>query len=74
MNITGPIFFTPIVYKYLKSHPEKKTVIFPTSFFYAYPSNNREAIRGDTEANRIEVHKSLTSDSYCLHLWYCSWQ
>jgi mannosyltransferase OCH1-like enzyme len=74
MDVTGPLFFTPVVSKYMSEHPEGKVVVFPTSFFYAFPGDNRAAVRNDTEESRIEVRKHITSDSYCLHLWYTSWQ
>jgi len=73
-GVTGPTFFTPIVYRFLKTHPIEKSVIFPTSFFYSFPNTDRASIREDTEASRTEIRKHITNDSYCVHLWYTSWQ
>lgn len=74
MDVTGPLFFTPFVYKHMKAHPDEKVVVFPTSYFYAFPGDNRAAVRIDNETSRAEVCKHKTDDSYCMHLWYTSWQ
>ena len=74
LDTTGPAFFTRVVYNYLKEHPEDATVVFPTPFFYAVPGNKRGEIRADNESSREVIRSYLTSDSYCAHLWYCSWQ
>jgi len=63
LNFTGCDFITPLYIEYLES-AEEKTVIFPNHFFYPMPAT----------VNSERVYSYLKPNTYCAHLWYCSWQ
>lgn len=63
LNFTGCDFITPLYIDYLETAQEK-TVIFPNHFFYPMPAT----------VNRDQVYSYLKPNTYCAHLWFCSWQ
>lgn len=63
LNFTGCDFITPLYIDYIKTVQEK-TVIFPNHFFYPMPAT----------VNSEQVYSYLKPNTYCAHLWYCSWQ
>lgn len=63
LNFTGCDFITPLYVEYLKTS-EEKTVIFPNHFFYPMPAT----------VDRDQVYSYLKPNTYCAHLWHCSWQ
>lgn len=73
LNLTGCDFITPIYNKYCESTKDK-TVVFPNHFFYPMPATVRGEVREDNEESRKRVYSYLKPNSYCVHLWYCSWQ
>ena len=72
LNFTGCDFITPLYFEYLKT--QDKAVIFPNHFFYPMPATVRDEVREDNEESRKRVYSYLKPNSYCVHLWYCSWQ
>ena len=72
LNYSGCDFITPIYNKYIQETTDK-TVIFPNHFFYPVPAVIRMDIREDNEVSRRIVNTYKKSNSYCVHLWYCSW-
>jgi mannosyltransferase OCH1-like enzyme len=73
LNLTGCDFITPIYVEYIKTTNDK-TVIFPNHFFFPIPAVIRIDIREDNEESRKKVSSYLKPNTYCAHLWYCSWQ
>ena len=73
LDFVGVPFITDIYIKYLKT-TEDKTIIFPNSFFYPMPAIIREEVRDDNETNRKRIYSYIKPNSYCVHLWYTSWQ
>ena len=74
MNITGPIYFSNILFEYIKSNLNEKIVVFPTIFFYPFPAVHRQSVRKDDIMSQNLVRQFCTDESYCVHLWYTSWQ
>lgn len=50
-----------------------RCVVFPKEFFYSFPGSERFTIRNNPDWKEM-VLKHRHSNSYCLHLWACSWQ
>lgn len=71
ISMTGPKYFAKMFFNYIKNNPDDKVVLFPTKFFYAFPAVYRFAIRN---GNRKIIQQYLNEYSYCVHLWYTSWQ
>ena len=74
MDITGPIYFSNILFDYIRTHPNEKIVVFPTIFFYAFPAVHRQSVRSDDVVSQNLVKQFCIEESYCVHLWYTSWQ
>ena len=74
MKITGPYYFSDVVFNYMKNNKSEKIVVFPTVFFYPFPASNRYSAKEDNDSSRAYVNKFVTDKSYCVHLWYTSWQ
>ena len=68
MNSTGPYYFQDIFFQNIPSN----TVIFPTTFFYSFPLVERYSIRNQLNIKLINSY--IKDESYCVHLWYTSWQ
>lgn len=73
IELTGPRYFSNNLFNYI-SYVKEKIVIFPTTFFYPFPAVNRYLVREDNEQSRNIINNFLTDNSYCVHLWYTSWQ
>jgi len=73
LDYAGCDFLTGVYIKYAQGTTDK-TVIFPNHFFYPVPAVIRMDIREDNEASRKIIDSYKKSNSYCVHLWYCSWQ
>lgn len=71
-NITGPMVFSSIFFDYLHSNLDDKIILFPTQFFYSFPAIKRFEIRENL--NEEVIFKFKSEESYCVHLWYTSWQ
>ena len=73
MTITGPEMFSREVVKELGNNP--MSIALPPNFLYPFPGQRRMEIRNMTFE---EMQKSLSpyvySETYAMHLWYCSWQ
>lgn len=69
LTLTGPRFFSSVLFRELDN---QKIVMFPTKFFYSFPATERFKIRNNLNENIFSAYK--TEDSYCIHLWYSSWQ
>jgi len=74
MYATGPKYLSKIFFDYIQKNPKEKVVLFPTKFFYSLPAVMRFAVRNDTNVRKDLLNKHLTIESYCVHLWYTSWQ
>lgn len=72
LNFTGCDFITPIYVKYCEA--KDKSVIFPNHFFYPIPATIRGEIRDDNQISRKIIDSYIKPNTYCAHLWYCSWQ
>jgi mannosyltransferase OCH1-like enzyme len=73
MALTGPLYFSSVFFEYVKNTDER-IVVFPTTFFYPLPAIFRHSVREDNNESRDIVKRFLTDKSYCVHLWYTSWQ
>ena len=73
MTITGPEMFSREVIEELGKRP--LTVAYPPNYFYPFPGQERMAIRN---MSFVEMENALSrymySETYAMHLWYCSWQ
>jgi inositol phosphorylceramide mannosyltransferase catalytic subunit len=69
LNLTGPRFFSSTLFDELDN---QKIVMFPTKFFYSFPAVDRFRIRHKLDESIFLAYK--TDESYCVHLWYTSWQ
>ena len=70
MEFTGSYFFTKI---FLDMCKNEKCVIFPTTFFYPLPAV--KSYKMDFNKNLEKYIKGFQrEESYCIHLWYQSWQ
>ena len=74
MSLTGPSYFSSKLFEYIKDNPEDKIVVFPTTFFYPFPAVYRHMVREDNIESQNIVKQFNSSNSYCTHLWYTSWQ
>ena len=74
LKLTGPHYFSSKLFEYIENNPNEKIVIFPTKFFYPFPSSCRYMVRIDNNESRDFVKTFNTEESYCTHLWYTSWQ
>lgn len=63
IETTGPYHTTRAVLRNLN----RKTVVFPNSYFYPYPCFPRLRVEGN------DPMKYITSETYCIHLWDESW-
>jgi len=72
--LTGPKYFSNKLFEYIENNNEDKAVIFPTTFFYPLPAVYRHMIREDNTNSQNMVKQFITKNSYCVHLWYTSWQ
>jgi inositol phosphorylceramide mannosyltransferase catalytic subunit len=69
---TGPGMFTNIL---LPELAHQRAVIFPTTFFYPFPAIRRAKIRNlDVQQTEREMKEYIRPETYCVHLWYTSWQ
>jgi mannosyltransferase OCH1-like enzyme len=73
LHVTGADFITKVYYAY-RNRTKDRCVVFPKNFFYAFPPELRFGIRGDDEMDRELIYSYITPKTYCLHLWYTSWQ
>lgn len=74
MKLTGPYYFSSVVLDHIKNNSDEKNVVFPTVFFYPFPGADRYSAREDNQKSRDYVNRFITDKSYCVHLWYTSWQ
>jgi mannosyltransferase OCH1-like enzyme len=75
MSLTGPKYFSQKVFEYFQKNPEDKLIVFPTAFFYAFPAVYRHLVRNDNPYSRGLINQYISPNkSYCVHLWYTSWQ
>jgi mannosyltransferase OCH1-like enzyme len=74
LSLTGPRYFSDKLFQWIKNNPNDKVIVFPTNFFYPFPAVHRYMVRDDSENSRNLVQSFCTNDSYCVHLWYTSWQ
>lgn len=74
LAMCGPHYFSKKIFEWIKNNPDEKNVVFPTNFFYSFPSSMRFKVRNDNEVSQNIVKSYYTDDSYCVHLWYTSWQ
>ena len=73
MTITGPVMFSREVTHNIQDHG--MTVIFPPTYFYPFPGQQRETIRNlSFEDMRTAMKHYTCPETYAMHLWYCSWQ
>ena len=73
LRYTGCDFITDIYIDYIKETTDK-TVIFPNRYFYPLPATKRLTVREDNEESRKIINSYVKPNTYCAHLWYCSWQ
>jgi len=73
LPLTGAEFITPLFIDYLEN-TDDKVVMFPKNYFYPLPNTFRLEIREDNEKNRKRIYSFVKPNSYCIHLWYTSWQ
>jgi mannosyltransferase OCH1-like enzyme len=65
LGFTGPYFLTEC---FLEATEEThNAVILPEKYFYSFPNIHKD----NYEPGMIDLYK--TEDSYCSHLWGCSW-
>ena len=74
ISLTGPKYFSMKLFKYIQNNPSDRIVVFPTTFFYPFPAAYRFLVRNDTAEQRKLVSEYYKENSYCVHLWYTSWQ
>lgn len=73
--LTGPKYFSNKLFEYVKNNPDDKLVVFPTLFFYPFPAVYRFHVREDNVASMNLINQFIDNKySYCVHLWYTSWQ
>ena len=73
MTITGPEMFSRKVLEHLPTR--NLTVVFPPTYLYPFPGQLRENIRQmSLEDTKQYVSPYIYSETYAMHLWYCSWQ
>ena len=73
LNYTGCDFITPIYIDYIKE-TDDRPVLFPNRYFYPIPATIRDRIRVDNEGSKKIINSYIKPNTYCAHLWYCSWQ
>jgi mannosyltransferase OCH1-like enzyme len=64
LNQTGPRFFTECIFEELKE--DSKAVVLPMNYFYPFPAVNR--------FNKNNIERWIVPETFCVHLWYSSWQ
>jgi len=74
MALTGPKYFSERLFEYIQNNPNDKIVVFPTAFFYPFPAVYRHMVRYDNPMSQNFVRQYCEPKSYCVHLWYTSWQ
>lgn len=62
---TGPSFFSEMIFKNINGE-EQDIIFLPLSYFYPFPGRFR--------FNKTNINKWIKPESYCIHLWNCSWQ
>jgi mannosyltransferase OCH1-like enzyme len=73
MTITGPVMFSREITHNIQNH--ERAVIFPPTYFYPFPGQQRESIRNlSFEDMRMALKAYTCPETYAMHLWYCSWQ
>jgi hypothetical protein len=73
MRITGPEMFSRMVVNELGNCP--MSVVFPPTYFYPFPMQQRELIRGlNFDDTQTYIKPYIYPETYATHLWYCSWQ
>ena len=73
MNLTGPNMFARKVTALIDQHPN--SVVFPVSYFYPFPAQQRETIRNIEHPDMIKaLEPYIYPETFTAHLWYCSWQ
>jgi mannosyltransferase OCH1-like enzyme len=72
LDATGPDFLSRM---FFSEEDRGRSVVFPTTFFYPFPATLRFQIRGKfTNKIRENVVRYAQTETYCIHLWYTSWQ
>jgi len=74
ITLTGPKYFSNILFEYIKNNLDEKIVVFPTTFFYPFPAVYRHSVRNDNIDSQNIIKKFYSDKSHCVHLWYTSWQ
>jgi hypothetical protein len=65
MGKTGPDYFTSMAFSHW---PERaSSVILPNTSFYPFPNFPRDRTLGP------DFSSYLAPESFCCHLWHCSW-
>lgn len=71
----GPQIFSNEILNGLNRLNTDLTVLFPPTFFYPFPGRHRDLIRPLSPKDLLKSMKDYTfSETYSIHLWYCSWQ
>jgi len=68
MARTGPYFFTRHFFKNIRACSDT-TVVFPVSYFYAFPGHLRKKFKRAEQIKR----RWRQPESRALHYWGCSW-
>jgi len=74
LKLTGPQYFSDLLFDYIENNKNEKIIVFPTVFFYPFPATERYRVRKDDDDTKEIVKPYLTDKSYCVHMWYTSWQ
>ena len=74
MYATGPKYFSKVFFDYIGKYPNDKVVLFPTKFFYPLPATFRFMVRDNKNLREKLINDYMTDMTYCVHLWYTSWQ
>lgn len=62
METTGPYYLTRKFFEY-----KKNEIAYPLTYFYPFSNRNFDRYIGDDYKNYIK------NETYCVHLWKCSW-
>lgn len=74
MHLTGPYYFSSILFEYIKTNMDKDIVVLPTPYFYPFPASERFKTRGREEQLKDYIYSFNSDKTLCIHLWYNSWQ